>query len=58
VYCRGGGKGSPQQWQKAMGIDWTHLQRELAEMLPPKYCEYIGKQYLSGLDTQLTIPYL
>lgn len=52
VYGRGGGKGSPQQWQDAMGIHWTHLQRELAEMLPPAYCQYIGEQWLrsQGVD--------
>lgn len=52
VYGRGGGKGSPQQWQQAMDIHWTHLQRELAEMLPPAYCEYIGKQWLASQLTE------
>lgn len=46
VYGRGGGKGTPKQWQDAMDIQWTHLQRELAEMLPPAYCQYIGEQYM------------
>lgn len=50
VYGRGGGKGSPQQWQDAMGIHWTHLQREISQMLPPAYCEYIGGQLLHFLN--------
>ncbi|QQM15269.1 DNA methyltransferase [Mycobacterium phage Pound] len=43
VYGDGGGKGSVEQWQRAMGIDWTDVRKEIAEAIPPAYSEYIGK---------------
>lgn len=51
VYGRGGGKGNPQQWQKAMDIYWTAKRQELAEAIPPAYTEYIGSQ-LAKIVTQ------
>jgi DNA (cytosine-5)-methyltransferase 1 len=42
VYGDGGGKGSVQQWQDAMGIHWTDVRRELSEAIPPAYTEYVG----------------
>lgn len=42
VYGTGGGKGSVQEWQDAMGIHWTDSKRELAEAIPPAYTKYIG----------------
>jgi hypothetical protein len=47
VYGKGGGKGSVPQWQDAMDIHWTKVRKEIAEMLPPAYCQYIGDQYHS-----------
>jgi hypothetical protein len=47
VYGRGGGKGNPKQWQKAMGIDWTAKRQELAEAIPPLYTEYIGREIIA-----------
>jgi DNA (cytosine-5)-methyltransferase 1 len=46
VYGEGGGKGSVEQWQKAMGIDWTDVRREIAEAIPPAYTEHIGAHLL------------
>lgn len=43
VYGDGGGKGSIEEWQKAMGIDWTTDRKTLAEAIPPAYTEHIGQ---------------
>lgn len=44
VYGDGGGKGSVDEWQTAMGIDWTRSKKGIAEAIPPAYTEYIGSQ--------------
>lgn len=49
VYGSGGGKGTVEQWQQAMGIDWTSDRRELAEAIPPAYTEFIGRQLIAQL---------
>jgi site-specific DNA-cytosine methylase len=49
VYGEGGGKGSVEQWQTAMGIDWTDVRKEIAEAIPPAYSELIGRQLLAQL---------
>lgn len=43
VYGNGGGKGSLEQWQDAMGIGWMHHKHDLAESIPPAYTQYIGE---------------
>lgn len=48
VYGEGGGKGTVAQWQKAMGIDWTKIRKEIAEAIPPAYTHWIGTQLLEG----------
>ncbi|WP_284432496.1 DNA methylase [Streptomyces sp. TUS-ST3] len=45
VYGDGGGKGTVQQWQQAMGIDWTDVRKEIAEAIPPAYAEAIGSSF-------------
>ncbi|MEU5157338.1 DNA methylase [Glycomyces sp. NPDC021274] len=50
VYGDGGGKGSVQEWQQAMGIDWTTDRSELAEAIPPAYTRFIGAQLLQHLE--------
>jgi len=50
VYGDGGGKGSLQDWQQAMGIDWMTDRLELAEAIPPAYTEWIGEQLLEYLE--------
>jgi len=50
VYGDGGGKGSVEQWQQAMGIDWTDNRKSIAEAIPPAYTEYIGTQLISMLE--------
>ncbi len=35
--------------RKAMGIDWMN-RKELAQAIPPAYCEYIGKQLLEAIN--------
>jgi hypothetical protein len=47
VYGDGGGKGSVEQWQQAMRIEWTSDRHELAEAIPPAYTEYIGYYLLN-----------
>lgn len=49
VYGLGGGKGTVEQWQQAMGIDWTTDRHELAEAIPPAYTEFIGRQLLAHI---------
>ena len=49
VYGEGGGKGSVQEWQAAMGIDWTDDRIELAEAIPPAYTEHIGRELMTHL---------
>lgn len=49
VYGEGSDKGSIEQWQTAMGIDWTDQRHELAEAIPPAYTKYIGGELLRGL---------
>lgn len=49
VYGDGGGKGSVQEWQQAMGIDWTDDRKTLAEAIPPAYTEFIGRQIMASL---------
>jgi len=51
VYGEGGGKGSVAEWQRAMGIDWTDVRREIAEAIPPAYTQHIGEQLLAHIAT-------
>ena len=53
VYGDGGGKGSVQDWQRAMGIDWTDDKKELAEAIPPAYTEFIGLQMINFVNQQI-----
>ena len=52
VYGDGGGKGSVEEWQAAMGIDWTDVRHEIAEAIPPAYTEHVGKQLIRNLQDQ------
>jgi hypothetical protein len=49
VYGDGGGKGSVLEWRQAMGIDWTHDRKAIAEAIPPAYSKYIGLQAMEYL---------
>lgn len=49
VYGDGGGKGSVEEWQAAMGIDWTSDRKAIAEAIPPAYTEHIGRQLAAHL---------
>lgn len=49
VYGDGGGKGTVQQWQQAMGIDWTESRYSIAEAIPPAFTEHIGRQLMAQL---------
>lgn len=50
AYGKGGGKGSVQEMQEAMGIDWTDVHEELTEAIPPAYTEFIGHQLMEHLE--------
>lgn len=50
VYGDGGGKGSVEQWQHAMGITWTNVRKEIAEAIPPAYTRWIGAQLMTHLQ--------
>lgn len=52
VYGDGGGKGSVEEWQEAMGIDWTTDRFELREAIPPAYTEFIGRQLIAHIGRQ------
>ena len=49
AYGKGGGKGTTQEMQEAMDIDWTDVREELTEAIPPAYTEYIGRHLMSFL---------
>jgi hypothetical protein len=49
-YGNGGGKGSVQEWQEALGIDWMDSRRELAESIPPAYTRWIGERLKLVVD--------
>jgi DNA (cytosine-5)-methyltransferase 1 len=49
VYGDGGGKGTVDQWQAAMGIDWTANRKSIAEAIPPAYTQFIGAQLIQAL---------
>jgi hypothetical protein len=46
VYGNGGGKGTTEEWQHAMGIDWTDDRKAIAQAIPPAYSWWIGKQWM------------
>jgi hypothetical protein len=52
VYGDGGGKGSVEDWQRAMGIDWTTDRLSLAEAIPPAYTEHLGRQLIEHIQTE------
>ena len=56
VYGDGGGKGSVEDWQRAMGIDWTGEKPYLVEAIPPAYTEHIGRQLLEALTRAPGLP--
>lgn len=46
VYGTGGNKGTIEEWQSAMGIDWITDKVTLAEAIPPAYSQYIANEFL------------
>ena len=54
VYGDGGGKGTIEQWQNAMGIDWLDSRVLLAEALPPAYTQLVGRDLMSAITKGLT----
>ena len=53
VYGEGGGKGTVEQWQAAMGIDWTDVRREIAEAIPPAYTQWVGERLAGHIAYRL-----
>lgn len=49
-YGSGGGKATAEELRHAMGIDWMTDRFDLCEAIPPAYTEYIGTQFLRGLN--------
>jgi DNA (cytosine-5)-methyltransferase 1 len=45
----GGTKVSGPAAAAAMGVDWTTDQDALSQMIPPSYCEHLGRQLLEAL---------
>eukprot|EP00877_Chromochloris_zofingiensis_P001662 jgi/Chrzof1/11497/UNPLg00429.t1 len=56
VYGMTGNRGSLQQWQRAMGLDWVPQARPIAQGIPPTYTEFIGRQVLQHLGHTLNYP--
>jgi DNA (cytosine-5)-methyltransferase 1 len=52
VYGDGGGKGSVEEWQQAMGIDWTDDRKAIAEAIPPQFTLCIGEQLMRHVQNQ------
>ena len=44
----GDGVASLNAWQDAIGVDWVRNKKTLAQCVPPKYSEYIAKQFLGS----------
>lgn len=51
AYGNGGMKGTLALWQEALGIDWSRSWKGLAQSIPPKYTELIGRHLLEKLKT-------
>ncbi|GAA1423864.1 DNA methylase [Catellatospora coxensis] len=49
VYGDGGGKGTTEQWQAAMGIDWTADREAIAQAIPPAFAHYIGEHLMAAV---------
>ena len=49
-WCPVGKFGHKYEAAQAMGIDWMHTVKEIAQAIPPAYTEYIGKQIMSQLQ--------
>jgi DNA (cytosine-5)-methyltransferase 1 len=43
---------SVEEGQRAMGIDWTDDERELAEAIPPAYTELVGRQLIQHIQAR------
>ena len=53
VYGEGGGKGTVEEWQRAMGIDWINERKSLAEAIPPAYTEYVWRRLMEHIRQRL-----
>jgi DNA (cytosine-5)-methyltransferase 1 len=49
IYGDGGGKGTTEQWQDALRINWTTNRAQLAQAIPPAYTQWIGTQLAEHL---------
>jgi len=52
VYGTGGGRGTIEDWKKAMEMPWAKYKRELAQAIPPAYSKYIGEQLIQVMDKE------
>lgn len=55
VYGEGGGKGTVEQWQWAMGIDWTVNRKSIAEAIPPAYGKCLGEQLIKHVRSSALV---
>lgn len=49
VWGQGGYKGTVQEWQQGLGIDWTSTRQGLANAIPPAYTHHIGQALQEAL---------
>jgi hypothetical protein len=54
-YGQTGARGSMEEWQKALGVDWITDSRKLAQVVPPDYAEWLGRLVIKSLG--FTIDY-
>jgi DNA (cytosine-5)-methyltransferase 1 len=51
-YCPVGHLGDKSGSQRAMGIDWMHTQKEIANAIPPAYTHWIGQFLLDAVKME------
>lgn len=44
-------KGTLEEWQEAMGIDWMP-RKQISQAIPPAYAGYIGKYLMEGIKSK------
>lgn len=50
LVCVAGNNFVREAGAKAMGVDWPMTRRELANAIPPAYCEFVGRQLIAQVE--------